>query len=214
MSEAKPKKGKSVFTVLLIGVAIGIIFWGGFNTAMEATNTETFCISCHEMEVNVYEEYTDTIHYTNRTGVRATCPDCHVPKEWIHKIVRKIQATNELYHHFQGTIDTPEKFDEKRLQLAGNVWRAMKSTDSRECRNCHGFDYMDFDKQETRAVDRHEGMAGGYDEVDEHAGAAGSGMTCIDCHKGIAHTLPAGYDPEKDIPGESIYYDKANTSLE
>jgi nitrate/TMAO reductase-like tetraheme cytochrome c subunit len=50
----------------------------------------------------VYQEYTDTIHYTNRTGVRATCPDCHVPKDWVHKFVRKIQATNELYHHFKG----------------------------------------------------------------------------------------------------------------
>lgn len=37
---------RGVFKVLIIG----IILWGGFNTAMEATNTETFCISCHEME--------------------------------------------------------------------------------------------------------------------------------------------------------------------
>jgi len=214
MSAAKAKKGKSALTILLIGAVIGVIFWGGFNTAMEATNTETFCISCHEMEVNVYEEYTDTIHYTNRTGVRAICPDCHVPKEWVHKFVRKIQATNELYHHFLGTIETPEKFDEKRIELAGNVWRAMKDTDSRECRNCHGYDYMDFDKQEQRAVDRHEGVAGGYGSVDEHSGAEEGGLTCIDCHKGIAHSLPAEYDPEKDIPGESIYYDKANTALE
>ncbi len=70
--------------LLLTGGVLGVIFWGGFNTAMEATNTEAFCISCHEMEENVYQEYQDTIHYSNRTGVRATCPDCHVPKEWIH----------------------------------------------------------------------------------------------------------------------------------
>lgn len=214
MPDNTPKKGKSVFTILLIGVVLGIILWGGFNTAMDATNTETFCISCHEMEVNVYEEYTDTIHYTNRTGVRATCPDCHVPKEWVHKFVRKVRATNELWHHFNGAIDTPEKFEEKRLALAGNVWRSMKETDSRECRNCHGYDYMDFDKQEQRAVDQHEEIEE-YDETDaEHSAAAKSGLTCIDCHKGIAHSLPAEYDPEKDIPGESIYYDKASTRIE
>jgi cytochrome c-type protein NapC len=56
MSEEKPRKGRKTLIVLVVGVAIGIIFWGGFNTAMEATNTETFCISCHEMQVNVYEE--------------------------------------------------------------------------------------------------------------------------------------------------------------
>jgi cytochrome c-type protein NapC len=54
MSDQKPKRKFSPFKLLLIGVVAGIIFWGGFNTAMEATNTETFCISCHEMEVNVY----------------------------------------------------------------------------------------------------------------------------------------------------------------
>ena len=195
MSEVKLTKSKGTLTLLVIGVFVGIILWGGFNTAMEETNSEKFCISCHEMEVNVYEEYRDTIHYTNRTGVRATCPDCHVPKAWVHKFVRKIQATNELYHHFLGSIDTPEKFDARRFQLAGNVWRTMKSTDSRECRNCHDFPSMDYDKQEPRSAERHE-------QAEEE------GLTCIDCHKGIAHSLPAEYDPEKDIPGESIYYAK------
>ena len=78
----------SIITLLSIGFVAGIMFWGGFNTAMEATNTEQFCISCHEMEENVYKEYQDTIHYSNRTGVRAICPDCHVPKDWIHKMAQ------------------------------------------------------------------------------------------------------------------------------
>ena len=193
MSEQN-KKRSSPFKLLMIGVVLGVILWGGFNTAMELTNTETFCISCHEMEGNVYEEYTDTIHYANRTGVRATCPDCHVPKEWVHKFARKIQATNELYHHFQGTVDTPEKFEGKRFELAKNVWRVMKRTDSRECRNCHDYDSMDFDRQTERSLTRHED-------------AAEEGLTCIDCHKGIAHSLPEGYNAELDTPGNSPYYD-------
>ncbi|MFO1253016.1 MAG: NapC/NirT family cytochrome c, partial [Inhella sp.] len=76
------------FWVLFAAFAGGIIFWGGFNTAMEWTNREAFCISCHEMEQNVFVEYRNTIHYQNRTGVRATCPDCHVPKEWGPKMIR------------------------------------------------------------------------------------------------------------------------------
>ncbi len=168
-------------SLLVAGFVSGIIFWGGFNTAMEATNTEAFCISCHEMEDNVYQEYKDTIHYSNRTGVRATCPDCHVPKPWIHKVVRKIQASNELFHKALGTIDTPEKFEAKRLQLAKNVWRAMERTDSRECRNCHNYESMDFVEQQRRA------MA-------SHSVGLEQGKTCIDCHKGIAHSLPALYE--------------------
>lgn len=170
--------------VLVIGAfAIGIIFWGGFNTAMEATNKESFCISCHEMRDFVYQEYKDTIHYSNRTGVRATCPDCHVPKEWVYKVKRKIQASNELFHKVMGSIDTREKFENKRLQLAKNVWRAMETTDSRECRNCHDFISMDYTKQSRRAIDQHEN-------------APENGETCIDCHKGIAHSLPLGFDEE------------------
>ena len=160
--------------IFIIGGIAGIIFWGGFNTAMEQTNTMEFCISCHEMEENVYEEYKETIHYQNRTGVRATCSDCHVPDPWVHKMVRKVQATNELLHKALGTIDTPEKFEDKRLTLAKNVWKAMKETDSRECRNCHSWDAMTDTKQKLRAWKR-------------HSKARENGETCIDCHKGIAH---------------------------
>jgi len=200
MPEDKPKKGRRTVTILIIGVVVGILFWSGFDTVMEATNTENFCsTSCHEMEMNVYQEYMDTNHYVNRTGVRATCPDCHVPRETIPKYVRKVQASRELYHHLLGTLDTPEKFEAERMRLAGNVWRAMKATDSRECRNCHEALSMDYEKQEPRSAKRHEQ-------------AEKDGLTCIDCHKGIAHKLPAGYDPEQDIPGKSIYYDKVNTA--
>ncbi|GGK74943.1 hypothetical protein GCM10007941_26290 [Amphritea balenae] len=153
---------------------VGIIFWGGFNTAMEATNTTEFCIGCHEMEDNVYQEYTPTIHYSNRTGVRAGCPDCHVPRPWVHKVVRKIQASNELLHKALGTIDTPEKFEEHRLRMAKNVWNQMKKTDSRECRNCHNFESMNPEFQKPRARKQH---LSGFE----------NGQTCIDCHKGIAH---------------------------
>ncbi|MGZ9067451.1 MAG: NapC/NirT family cytochrome c, partial [Burkholderiales bacterium] len=125
----------------------GIVFWGGFNWALEYTNTEQFCITCHEMQRNVFSEYQTTSHYSNRTGVRATCPDCHVPKDWSHKIVRKIQASNELLHKMLGTIDTREKFNERRVRLARSEWARMKETDSRECRNCHNYTYMDYAEQ-------------------------------------------------------------------
>ncbi|MCB1482938.1 MAG: NapC/NirT family cytochrome c [Rhodobiaceae bacterium] len=171
----------SLGALLIVGFIGGIMFWGSFNWAMEATNNEQFCIGCHEMRDNVYAEYQGTVHHNNHSGVRATCPDCHVPKEWQHKVIRKVQATKELYGHFvTGVVDTPEKFGEHRLALASRVWRAMKSTDSRECRNCHNFEFMDFTIQEGRAAASHQ------QAIDE-------GRTCIDCHQGIAHDLPAGY---------------------
>ncbi|RLA06315.1 MAG: cytochrome C552 [Gammaproteobacteria bacterium] len=169
---------KKIFGASLGGAFIiffaGIIFWGGFNTSMEATNTMGFCIGCHEMEDNVYQEYKPTIHYSNRTGVRATCSDCHVPDPWIHKVVRKIQASKEVWHKVLGTIDNKEKFDNHRLTMAKSVWNTMKETDSRECRNCHNFESMNPKFQIPRARK-------------QHLSALETGATCIDCHKGIAH---------------------------
>ena len=165
------------FSGLGVAFIAGIIFWGGFNTILEITNTETFCISCHEMEENVFKEYRTTLHYQNRTGVRATCPDCHVPKDWIHKIQRKIKASNEVFHKILGSIDTPEKFRAKRAVLAQLEWDRMKGNDSRECRNCHNYDYMDYGEQGRRSSAQHQK---GF----------GEGKTCIDCHKGVAHLLP------------------------
>ena len=169
--------------IFIAGGAAGVIFWGGFNTAMEYTNTLQFCIGCHEMKEYLFEEYKESPHYNNASGVRAVCSDCHVPKEWGPKLVRKIQASNELYHKVVGSINTREKFEAKRLVLAERVWASMEASDSRECRNCHSDEAMDFKKQGRRAAKK---MKAGLQK----------GKTCIDCHKGIAHNLPEGYDKD------------------
>ncbi len=176
--------------ILIVSFIAGILFWGAFNTILELTNTESFCISCHEMRDNVYKEYRHSVHFANATGVRATCPDCHVPKEWTHKVARKIAATNELFHHFAGSIDTTEKFTAKRFELAQIVWRVMKETDSRECRNCHSETAMALSRQRPAAAEQHE-LA-----QQQH-------KTCIDCHKGIAHELP-----EKFLAAEHERFEK------
>ncbi len=174
----KPSGYYSLGALVIGGFIAGIIFWGGFNTALEVTNTEKFCISCHEMENNVYEELKTTIHFSNRSGVRATCPDCHVPHNWTSKIARKMKASKEVWGAIFGTINTREKFLVHRKRLAQNEWERLKANDSLECRNCHNFDYMDFTEQSERAS---------Y----QHSTALASGeKTCIDCHKGIAHQLP------------------------
>jgi trimethylamine-N-oxide reductase cytochrome c-type subunit TorC len=188
------KKPVALGVAGFLGIAVGVIGWGGFNTAMEMTNSLEFCITCHEMRDNVYQEYKKTIHYTNPAGVRAVCSDCHVPKDWTHKVIRKIQASGEIWAKLTGEIDTPEKFEAKRLTLAKHEWDRMKASDSRECRNCHSFEAMDFQHQRPKAAEQ---MSKAYKD----------GGTCIDCHKGIAHKLPdmsAGYRTlYKDLKAEA-----------
>jgi cytochrome c-type protein NapC len=139
------------------------------------------------MRQTVYKEYMESEHFKNPSGVQATCADCHVPRPWIHKVVRKIQATNELFHTALGTIDTPEKFEAKRWEMANRVWDSMRATDSRECRNCHDFEAMDLSEQDRSGRKK-------------HAQAPLEGKTCIDCHKGIAHEYPD--KPESAEPAE------------
>ena len=183
------KTPSAKYTVLglgALGFVAGIIFWGGFNTAMEATNRLEFCIGCHEMRDTVYQEYKKTIHYSNRTGVRATCPDCHVPKDWGHKMLRKIQASNEVWGKITGFVDTPEKFEAHRMEFATHEWTRMKRTNSIECQNCHNFDAMSGTVQKQTVYNK-------------HMKAKAEGGTCIDCHKGIAHHLPKEYkDPDEE----------------
>lgn len=174
----RPSVHYSLGFLTLGGFVAGVIFWGGFNTALEATNKEAFCIGCHEMENNVYQESQTTIHFTNRSGVRATCPDCHVPHNWTDKIARKMQASKEVWGKVFGTINTREKFESKRRELAEHEWERLKTNDSLECRNCHNFTYMDFTRQSPRASQMHS------------TSLASGEKTCIDCHKGIAHHLP------------------------
>ena len=182
---SRPSAKYPLLAILVVGFFGGIFFWGGFHTAMEATNTLEFCTGCHTMADNSFKEYKETVHYANRTGVRAVCSDCHVPHEWQHKVVAKIGATSDVYHELMGDVNTPAKFEARRLQMAQHQWEKMKATDSRECRNCHSFDAMSKDVQKQSVYNKH--MA-----------AKASGKTCIDCHKGIAHQLPKDYkDPDE-----------------
>lgn len=174
-----PSKKFAIGTIFVVGGFSGIIFWGGFNTFMEYTNTMEFCISCHEMHDTPYVEYQTSVHYANASGVRAICSDCHVPKDWGAKLWRKIKASNEIYHKLVGTIDTPEKYEAQRLVMAQRVWDEMKANDSRECRNCHSYDAMHWEKQRPRSSQKMQ------DAINLN-----TGETCIDCHKGIAHNMP------------------------
>jgi cytochrome c-type protein NapC len=180
-----PSARYSMLGLLVVGFFGGIIFWGGFHTGLEATNTLEFCISCHEMRDTVYQEYKETIHYSNRTGVRAICSDCHVPRAWGPKMLRKARASFEVWGKITGYVDTPAKFEAKRMELATHEWERMKAAGSQECRNCHDFDAMSSEVQKQSVYKKH--MA-----------AKGEGKTCIDCHKGIAHHLPKEYkDPDE-----------------
>ncbi|MDD2915393.1 MAG: NapC/NirT family cytochrome c [Gallionella sp.] len=178
LAKLKKPSPLSMLTLLLIGTVLGIVMWGGINMGMEYTNRSEFCTSCHEMTIP-YSELKETVHYKNRSGTTVNCSDCHVassktPTDYAYKSLQKIFAARDIVGHITGAIDTPEKYEAHRLEMAKRVWTRMKERDSKECRNCHSFATMDPDKQKARSQIKHE-------EAQEDK------LTCIDCHKGIAH---------------------------
>ena len=183
-----PSSRYALGTLVFVGLVVGAAGVVAFNYSLHATNTNEFCLSCHELADNAGKEFVGTTHHTNASGKQATCGDCHVAKQLIPKIARKVRAVGEIYHHFKGTIDTPEKYDEHRMWMATKTWAYMNETDSRECRNCHDEGAWKLELQSEKAQ-RY------------HSEALANGKTCIDCHKGLAHKLPPGIREDAQLEG-------------
>lgn len=164
----------SVIVLLLVGAAIGAFGMLAYDYSMEATSTEEFCTGCHEMASGPFALLQDTTHFSNESGVRPTCSDCHVPKKGWPKIWRKIQASREVWSALTGKINTPEKYLAHAPTMKAREIARLQANDSQECRNCHDVAAMDLDQQSRMAKRSHSRMQG-------------QDRTCIDCHEGIAH---------------------------
>ncbi len=156
----------TLIAVLLSGVALS-----------PALSSTTFCVSCHEME-SPFAEYRASVHFKSATGVRAECSSCHIPQSIGLKLVAKVDALRHVYGHLMGSLDTDEKYEGARLRMAERVWSKMEANDSRECRVCHKEDAFSFESFRNHSEGQR--MAQGLEEGD----------TCIDCHKGLGHTMP------------------------
>ncbi|MCH7372928.1 pentaheme c-type cytochrome TorC [Aeromonas sp. MR16] len=173
-----PSRRWSVLALILVGVGVTLAGSVGLHYGFEKTSSLEFCVSCHSMESTVYQEYKESIHYKNASGVQAVCTDCHQPKDFVGKVARKMEAANDLYQEYIGhSIDTQEKFEDRRLHLAEKVWARMSSQNSKTCKSCHSYDNMDHARQSPAAALAMQD-------------AAAKNMNCIECHKGIAHELP------------------------
>ena len=175
-SRSVVKRRRKLAIIAAAGFFVGVVGVFAFASTVSYTNTTEFCVSCHSQQVP-YQEYQQSPHYENASGVRAGCADCHVPAATGPKLLAKLMAVKDVYHEILGTIDTPEKYEQRRWLMANRVWRKMEATDSRECRDCHVDHAMDLTQQDSTAKKKHRR-------------ARESGKTCIDCHKGVAHEEP------------------------
>lgn len=146
------KMKKIVTTLCLAGVG-AVALWGT-QWVMHKTSSPEFCVSCHSMSYPK-EEWESSSHFSNAKGIRAECADCHVPSEGWHYVKAKFIALKDLWYEMQGKLDSKEKFEAHRAELAKLVWDEMKATDSETCRSCHSFDAMEFSQQSKSAKQMH-----------------------------------------------------------
>ena len=172
-----------VIYLLVAGLAVGAVSVLVFDLSMAATNTEEFCTSCHEMASGPLILVQDTTHFSNKSGVRPDCSDCHVPQEFFPKMWRKIQASREVWGAITGIIDTPEKYLAHEETMKDREIARMRANDSQECRNCHSVEHMLMAEQTQKAQEFHDTMQA-------------EGKTCIDCHQGLAHDRDQAHQME------------------
>jgi len=173
-----PSATWSVLALVIVGVLIGAGGVIGTQVMVARTGTNEFCsTACHSMQW-VAKEYQQSIHYANPTGVRAGCHDCHIPHSYPQLLWVKAKAGfHDAVAEMRGVISTEEKFKKERLRLAKNVWAEFKETNSANCQHCHAFNAEVIAKQKDFVQPLHQSV------LDKQA-------TCVDCHKGIAHTAP------------------------
>jgi cytochrome c-type protein NapC len=170
-----------VLALVVIGGVLGIAGVVAFDLTMHATSSDKFCTSCHEMSIPT-EQWRQSIHYSNASGVAAGCADCHIPQAFGPKMMRKIEASREVWGHFTGIIDTPEKYRAHAPAMKAREIARLRASDSQECRDCHVDGRMFLPLQSVKARRFHEQ-------------SAQNGKTCIDCHSGIAHPDSASGGP-------------------
>jgi nitrate/TMAO reductase-like tetraheme cytochrome c subunit len=173
-----PSASWSVLALVVVGLVIGAGGVIGTEVMVAATGTNEFCGgACHSMQW-VAQEYRQSSHYANRTGVRATCHDCHIPDRYPALLWYKTKAgIRDAIQEARGVISTEEKFKKERLRLAKSVWAEYKENNSENCQHCHAFNADVVAKQKEFVRPMHQQFLT-------------KAATCIDCHKGVAHAAP------------------------
>lgn len=161
-----------------VAFVLGAVALGTTNYVLHETSKTEFCYACHSHESFIKPEYEASSHFSNVAGVRAGCSDCHLPHDnWFDLVWTKAVVSLDIIPELAGKLDTAEKYEEHRAEMAESVWRQFKENDSRFCRSCHSIDAMDLENQERRTAR-------------QHSRAEENGETCIDCHYGIVHVEP------------------------
>lgn len=158
--------------LLGVVIAMGLSFVAAEELNIRANSTQ-FCVFCHSMGAYVYEEFKKSKHFTNASGVRPECGQCHVAKRFWPAVWDHAMGTHDLIAEYSHDWTRTEVFEARRTRMAEKARLKMLGEDSHTCRECH--------KMEAIAPTRKRGERA-------HGDAIKKGKTnCIACHYNLVH---------------------------
>lgn len=186
---ASPLRGG--LAMLGIVAALGLSFVAAEELNVQANSTK-FCVSCHSMGAYVYEEFKKSKHFTNASGVRPECGQCHVAKRFWPAVWDHAMGTHDLIAEYSHDWTRTEVFEARRTRMAEKARLKMLDEDSHTCRECH--------KMEAIAPTRKRGERAHNDAIKKGS------TNCIACHYNLVHAeaplTPAFSQAIKAVAGQ------------
>ena len=172
------------FGIVCGGAAFGWGFFATWTMAIEYSNSNELCVTCHVVKDTVFKKSKETKPSKNESGLRA---DCHVFRyNWIAEGETKVGTLQALYTFFFG--GNADYFRIIRPYLAKGTGAKFVTSNARECLHCHDYNDMALEDQTRTARSTHQT-------------AMTTNRNCIDCHRGIT---PKNYDQKTVEPAQTV----------
>ena len=162
---------RHVLFALIIGGIGGIGFILFLIEFDHYTSSEEFCTGCHSMELSA-EPYRESAHYKPRSGVRASCGDCHVSEGVLSATWDHFLGTKDVFHQLFGPdYDNPvvRALHIPEAAFSARAW--FKKQNSSTCKRCHVKEAIFGDRPDTLQIHLEDA----------------EGKSCIECHYNLVH---------------------------
>jgi nitrate/TMAO reductase-like tetraheme cytochrome c subunit len=163
---------RHVLFALVAGGLGGVAFMFFLIEFDHYSSSNEFCTTCHSMTY-ADDSYQQSAHYNTRSGVRATCGDCHVSEGLVMATYDHAIGTKDLIKQIFSSTD----YDDPVVNMlhlpeaafAAREW--FRKRDSATCKRCHTLEAIQGTRANTAAIHQEET----------------EGKTCVDCHYNLVH---------------------------
>ena len=161
--------------VALAGLVLGVILMILFDTAMQKTSTNAYCMSCH-VHPDADAAWKMSVHFNNGSGTKTDCAACHLPPKGTkgYYAAKAKTGVKDLWSYL---TKKPEELDfESKKELD----HAVKIVYNASCKECHVNLFPEGISDDGVIAHLY------YQENEEKLG-----LQCISCHLSFQSQLPA-----------------------